>query len=264
MHGPQRDRRLRGTSRAFTLVELLVVIGIIALLVAMLMPALTAARQQAQTVQCASNLRQVHMALTMYAYDNHGLIPPVSATIAKPPPLSGNVNPYWTNFLSPVLQINNWVSVKNYLGSANVLTCPSQQPGLSAPQLLRGSYGLNARMYTPRLVTPPSTYDQPRWLSYDTQGNPYFGLQKTRVPTDIYLLGDTYWSNVATSSGNPALNYANAEPRHRQKRVNVCFIDGHVSPLIKTGTPATAGTETMGTEVYFGAAPQRPWSPYSN
>ena len=264
LRGEQREAVAKlNRPRAFTLVELLIVIGIIALLVAILLPALSAAREQAKTVQCASNLRQVHMALTMYSYDNNGLIPPVAATIAKPPPLTGNVNPYWTNFLSPVLQINNWVSVKNYLGSAAMLTCPTQQPGLAAPQLLRGSYGLNSRMYTPRQLGP-TTYDRPRWFSYDTQNNTYFGLQKTRNPSEIYLLGDTYWANVATSSGQPALTYANADPRHRQNKVNVCFIDGHVSPLAKTGVPAVPGGDAMGTETYISAASVRPWSAYSN
>src|SRR5689334_9520640 len=63
------------TPRAFTLVEILVVIGIIALLVAMILPALNKARTSASRVVCASNERQIAMSMIMFANEHHGYLP---------------------------------------------------------------------------------------------------------------------------------------------------------------------------------------------
>jgi len=64
-------RKLSG----FTLIELLVVISIIAVLAAMLMPALSAAREEARKARCTSNLRQVGMGLSMYINDYDEMLP---------------------------------------------------------------------------------------------------------------------------------------------------------------------------------------------
>jgi prepilin-type processing-associated H-X9-DG protein len=71
--GPRAARRARFA--AFTLVELLVVIGIIAVLIAILLPTLSRAREQAKGVQCLSNLRQVGTAVTMFTSEHQGFLP---------------------------------------------------------------------------------------------------------------------------------------------------------------------------------------------
>jgi prepilin-type N-terminal cleavage/methylation domain-containing protein len=89
----------RGKSRrksAFTLVELLVVIGIIAILIAILLPALSKARKQSATAKCISNLRQLMMATMMYVNDNQGFLPYTGLDDGPGKPTYGQ---YYANWL---------------------------------------------------------------------------------------------------------------------------------------------------------------------
>jgi prepilin-type N-terminal cleavage/methylation domain-containing protein/prepilin-type processing-associated H-X9-DG protein len=239
--GGQAGFRLR---RGFTLVELLVVIGIIALLVALLMPALNAARQQSQLVVCASNLRQTYQSLALYAHDNQGWLPPVQFTNPGPP----SVFAYWMNHICPIAPPNNWIRVKNYLGNPEVLTCPSAVRSWSSGGTLRGTYGMNYRMVFPNA-------DKPRWHTTDRYNNQYYNLQKTRTPQEVYLLGDTSF-NPANGIYNPQLVYGNADARHRPGKLNIAFHDGHVEALYKKSVAPRS--DVLGTEVYR----VRPWWGY--
>jgi prepilin-type processing-associated H-X9-DG protein len=114
--------RIRTTSRhstgAFTLVELLVVIGIIAVLVGLLMPALIGARKRANSVKCASNLRQIALTLNIYADRNKGWVP-------RDTTIGAIDHPPWPLLVAALISAKKDDVSESDLPGIGVLQCPA-------------------------------------------------------------------------------------------------------------------------------------------
>jgi prepilin-type N-terminal cleavage/methylation domain-containing protein/prepilin-type processing-associated H-X9-DG protein len=102
-----KNRRPHCGKTAFTLIELLVVIAIIAILAAMLLPALARAKEHAYTTQCNSNLHQIGLGYVMFADDNGGYYPKSGATIPWNPVTPDATTNGWTQQLFPFVQNTN-------------------------------------------------------------------------------------------------------------------------------------------------------------
>src|SRR5262245_3953346 len=133
--GPRREVRPHRGARAFTLIELLVVVAIIALLLAMLLPSLSAARGQARRVKCGSNLRQLGIAVQMYANEHRGRMMPLAYTDTNL--LRGGPPIYWWG-TSDVASVDHtrgftWPYLGSDLRSDGVYECPEQAWGTYRP-----------------------------------------------------------------------------------------------------------------------------------
>jgi len=125
-------RQNRSQSKGFTLVELLVVIGIIALLISILLPSLSKAREAANKVKCGSNLKQIGQGLLLYANENNGNYPrtyfqvdqaPVIANTGcdKTSPFSMTTNPTGTNNVGSAI----FLLLRTQELTSSVFICPS-------------------------------------------------------------------------------------------------------------------------------------------
>jgi prepilin-type processing-associated H-X9-DG protein len=123
-------------SIGFTLVELLVVIGLIALLIGILLPALSRAREAANTVRCASNLRSIGQGIAVYVVDFRGVLPPsntwkglqiLPTTQVPSTPLYGTI--HWSSFLYSRRDLSNGTNIYHSTQGWEQFQCPSLLDG---------------------------------------------------------------------------------------------------------------------------------------
>ena len=210
---------------AFTLVELLAVIGIIAILAALLLPTLSRSRATAQRIKCVSNLHQLGLATQMYWDDNNGNCFRYTSGFTN----GGQL--FWFGWLGSGAEGDRPFEAQMgalwpYLEGRGVELCPSLNYALTQFKLKArgGAYGYGYNLHLSAMTSKPP-------------------VPAARIlrPTDTALLADAAQVNtfqVPASRSNPMLeefyyvstnrNEATAHFRHTQ-RASVVFGDGHVA-----------------------------------
>lgn len=235
-------------NRAFTLIELLVVIAIIAILAAMLLPALSKAKERAKTVRCVSNEKQIALGYLLYANDNTDYMP-----VAGSPDLSqgaGWVAPSrWFLEISPYITRGGETNYSQMVAKDKVVACPSANLVNAIPTNVPGwqgygGYGHNYRYlgYTPDDRKKISRVTKP--VETCMNGD---GLDPGK---DIawWELGYLYPPSVALQP--PPLKYI----RHG-KGGNYAWVDGHVA--FANWTMMSTGANRK-RNWYYLASPQDP------
>jgi prepilin-type processing-associated H-X9-DG protein/prepilin-type N-terminal cleavage/methylation domain-containing protein len=205
----------RGCSRGFTLVELLVVIGIITVLIGLLLTAVSKARRSAGGVTCESNLRQWALATMMYANENAGFLPRRGQGVGP----TGIINrpSDWFNALPPMLRqpaYMDMVSAGQLLRppGASIWICPEAE---DMPGTYYWAYSMNMGLSI--------------WETIANNGQPdkITGVGTAAV---MVLLADGPGNYCSVFPSVYAGGY-NPVPRHGNNSVNICFLDGHVQSI---------------------------------
>lgn len=267
-------RRQRGSG--FTLIELMVTIGIIAVLVSILLPAVNTARRKAKSVQCQSNLKNLEQAFASYCQSNNGramayITPPTSYAPTGTQIQYGYPN-FWVGLLKP-FGVNSTVLAcpEAYEpGPGGVGTATQGWGGSGAPSTISnrigtnvGSYGFNGWLYEVAAsspVQPPQATGNPPPMAWHlpvsadntqipvfadsvwVEGWPTGGDQTYTAPNNSQTGPGTSIAGTPTTTTNYMQEFC--INRHVGRRVNIVFLDGHADsfdlPEIWGATGATA------------------------
>lgn len=224
MKSTMKRNLISNRGRAFTLIELLVVIAIIAVLAAMLLPALSKAKTQAVKIKCASNIRQLGLALTMYANDHNNNLP-----VNGPGGIGG-----WPWDLS-----RNVVTEMEKLGfTRNILYCPST-PEQNADDNWEFTTAFTVVTYvltlndTPRLVaTNRNSKLEVRPLDLGRAGTYTPKITERELAVDAIISNGNNRNTAQFTGiygGSPIPHRANHIGANNQPTGgNIVFMDGHV------------------------------------
>lgn len=237
----------RAKRAAFTLVELLVVIGIISVLIGILLPTLAGARRSSGNVRCAANLRSLGSAAVLYANEMKGYVPTYLATY-------GTARVPWYD------QMNRYVFNRPAVGTpASVINqadfersifvgCTQFPFERFAGAVLNTSVGYSMTA----LPLAPLSLEENRFTQGSTTGGRYFKLTEFKNPANRALMGEMNgWGGLLADGADPTYNYR-AAPRNNAKGdidyfrhtrpldmtragTNVLFADGHVELLTPWG-----------------------------